>query len=303
MKIKKETFEKIMLGILTFILIVYIIFSLCFLCLYNISEKFLNKKNVTDFISDINIIDVLKDELGSEFNQITLIEEELTNIGITEEGLTEFMNSEDVKQFNSDLLNNIFSRISNDGNYQINTNEVNELIEKNIDELQSHSELSKEQIKDKLNSKLPNLIEKMNKVIDKICDKLENSEKFTKYQNYLYMSINLLDIIYSDIVCALIIFILITFIALLVFIRKNIYKSLKWLTTSFIIPSILLFTLGCIISNIKIDSVLVNNILDIVIRKLNGWSLIYTSIAVVFIVINLIMYMVKDYKSKKARIK
>ena len=62
MKNKKEKIEKVILGILTFVLIVYISFSLIFLSLYKTSEKFLNKKNVSEFIDDINIIDVLKEE-------------------------------------------------------------------------------------------------------------------------------------------------------------------------------------------------------------------------------------------------
>lgn len=299
MKNKKEKIEKVILGILTFVLIVYISFSLIFLSLYKTSEKFLNKKNVSEFIDDINIIDVLKEELGNEFDQIISIEEELKDIGITQEGLTEFVNSEDVKQFSGDLITNIFNKISDNQIYQINTEDVNKLIENNVDKLQINSSLSEEQIIDKLNSKMPSLISKMNEIIDKVCDELENSELFNKYQEYIDMSVNMLDIIYNNVIFYLIIFIIFTFIALLIFIRRNIYKSLKWLSISFIVPSVLLFILGYIIDNIKINNILVNNILNVIISKLNTYSLIYISVATLFVIINLVMYMIKNYKSKK----
>ena len=121
MKIKKEGVEKIILGILTFILIGYIVFNLIFLSIFSISKKFLNKDNVLEFINKIDIMTIIKDELGNEFDEILSIENEFKNIGITTEGINEFMNSTDVKNFSTKVASNVFEKIINNNldNYYI----------------------------------------------------------------------------------------------------------------------------------------------------------------------------------------
>ena len=63
MKIKKENIEKLILTILTFLLIIYIGVGL-------IIFSFFNKDNVYDFVNKIDIVSILKSELGSELNFI-----------------------------------------------------------------------------------------------------------------------------------------------------------------------------------------------------------------------------------------
>lgn len=302
MKIKKESIEKTILGILTFILICYIAFNLLFLSMFNISEKFLNKNNVVEFINKIDIIAIIKEELGNEVDEFLSIENELKNIGISTEGINEFINSTDVKDFSTNIVSDVFEKVINNNlnNYYIKNTDITNLIENNIDKLQINSTLTESQILDKISSKVPDLVTNINKLIDKLCEKLETSELFTKYQRYIYMSVDVLDIMYSDIVYFLVIFVFISFVALLIFIRKSIYKSLKWLSVSFITPAILLLIFGYILINyISINNILIDNIISIVYKYINIYSLIYALIAFIVIIINIISYFIKRKHQQK----
>ena len=221
MKTKKESIEKIILGILTFILVGYITFSLMFLCIFNISEKFLNKNNAIEFINKIDITYLIKDELWNEVDEFLLIENELKDIGVTTEGINEFMNSTDVRNFSTNVVGGVFNKIinNNSDNYYIQNNDVTNLIKDNIDKLQTNSSLTQTQMLNKLNNKVPDLVTNVNKLIDKLCEKLENSEILIKYEKYINMSIDVLDIVYSEITYFLIIFIIVSFIVLLIFIK------------------------------------------------------------------------------------
>lgn len=301
MKTKKENMQQIILGILTFILIIYITCNLIFLSIFNISEKFLNKYNVLDFVNKIDIITIIKDELGNDVEELLIIENELKDIGITTEGINEFINSDDVKSFSSNIVEGVFEKIINNGlnNYYVQNYEVEDLIENNIDKLQTKSSLTQDQILDKLDSRVPNLVTNINKLVDKLCEKLETSEIFTKYEKYLNMSIDMLSIIYSDITYILIIFVLLSLIILLIFIRRNIYKSLKWLSISFIIPGLLIFIFSYLLINkFIIDNVLINSIISVIVSSLNTYSFVYLLIGIIIIIVNIIMYYIKKGKNK-----
>lgn len=301
MKTKKERLEKIILSVLTFVLIGYITFNLMLLCIFNISEKFLNKDKVEELINKIDIITILKDELGNEVDEILLIENELKDIGVATEGINAFIDSPDVKNFSTNVVSGVFDKIINNNldNYYIQDSDVSNLIENNIDKLQTNSSLTQSQILEKLNTRVPNLVSNINKLIDKLCEKLETSELLVKYQEYVNMSINVLDIVYSGITYFLIIFTLITFIALLIFIRRDIYKSLKWISISFVIPGLLIFILSYfLINKFIIDNILINNIIKIIVSGLNGYSFIYISIGAIIVIINIIIYFIKKYRNK-----
>lgn len=300
MKIKKESIEKIILGFLTCVLIVYITFNLIFLSVFNISEKFLNKNNVIEFISKIDVISIIKDELGKEAGEFLLIENELKEVGITTEGINEFVNSHDVKNFSTNIVGGVFEKFINNGDtYYVESTDVTTLIEDNVDKLQINSSLTQEQIVKKLDEKVPDLVININKLIDKICEKLETSEMLTKYQKYINISVDTLDIVYSGITYFLIIFTLITFIALLIYIRKDIYKSLKWLSISFITPGLLIFILSYLLINKFItDNTLIKNIISVIVSNLNTYSFIYISIGIILLLINIIIYFISRKKNK-----
>jgi len=283
---------------LTFILIIYISFDLFIISSFNISKRFLNKDNVLEFISDINIVDILKEQFFEEFS---LIEEEFKNVGITSEGLNAFLNSKQVKEFSTDILSNIFENILNNNSEELKLDkkEVNELLVSNIDKLQINSILTEKQLLDKLNSKTEELVSGINNLVNELFNKLKKSDMIKQYESYVNMSVQVLDIIYSDVAFVILIFNLFTSIALLIYIRKNFYKSLKWLSISFMITSLMLFILSYIIKNyINTESLLINNILTIVTNDINVYSYKYILIALLIIVISVIRFFKQKYKQK-----
>lgn len=302
MKIKKDSIEKIVLCILTFILIMYISIGLIIFSSFTISKKFLNSDNVYEFVNNIDIISIFKNELGTELKQFNIIEDELNEIGITTDSMNEFVNSEDVKDLGSDIITNMFDKISNNSNidYKITNDQISELVENNIDKIETKSDISSEQLLNKIENKIPNLVLNINQILDKFYDELSNSETIQKYQNYIYKSINVLDIVYSDFVASLIIFVVSSFIILLIFIRKSLYKSLKWLSVSFIIPTIIFGLISTVIFSFNgIDNLLINSILDIVNKDLIKHSIIYFIISLIFVIINVVAYTIKKYKKQK----
>lgn len=304
MKFNKNL-DKFLLGILTFILILYIASSLVVFSTFNISKKFLNKSNIYQFIDNIDIASIFKGELGNELNEFNIIKEDLNDIGITDEYINQFVNSPDVKKFSNDILINIFDNISNDNNvdYKITNEQLDELVESNITKLETNSNIEETELMNKIKKKIPNIVLNINVLLDRLYDKLENSEFVQKYQSFIYNSINVLDIIYSDIIVNLIFFITISFLILLIYIRKSFYKSLKWISISFIAPSILFGIISTIIySFINVDNVLINNLLNAINKDLIKHSIIYFIISVVFCVINVIMYVIKKYKKKVSNV-
>jgi len=301
LKNRKKTIEKIVLGVLTFTLILYISFVLIFISVFNISEKFLNKNDVTEFINSINITDIFKDKLGNELIEFTQIQEDLLDIGITTEGIEEFINSEDVKEFGIDVVTNVFNKVSdkNNADYKITASQINELLENNINKLKTNSNISEEQILNKIQNKISSLALNINELLDKLFNKLENSHEFKMYQNYIYSAVSLLDILYSGFVKLLISFVIISIVALLIFIRRDIYKSLKWISLSFLLPSVFLGIVSTFIySFINTNNILISNIIRIINKDLIKYSIIYVLISFVFITLNIIIYVIKKYKKK-----
>ena len=129
------------------------------------SEKFLNKDNVLDFVNKIDIITIIKDELGNQVDEFLIIEEALKDIGITTEGINQFINSDDVKNFSTNVVGGVFEKIiNNSDNYYVQNTDVENLIEDNIDKLQTNSSLTQDQILAKLDDKVPELVININKL-------------------------------------------------------------------------------------------------------------------------------------------
>ena len=141
---KKEKMEKLILGILTFLFILYISFTILFISLFNISSKFLNKENINKVIDKIDIVSIIKDELGTNLNEFNIIEEELNKIGISEEGIENFMNSDEVKEYSVNYMNKLFYKLENNKySYLLNESKMYTLIENNYDKFNIDSDISK----------------------------------------------------------------------------------------------------------------------------------------------------------------
>ena len=298
---KKKIIKKIILYILTVILTFYISACLVFFSLFNISEKFFNRDNVYEVINRIDIFSIIKDELGNELTEFDIIQDELEEIGISSSNISEFLETEDVKDFTSKTIVNVMDRIVNkaDVDYKVDDAEVYGLIENNIDKLELADNVDRNVIVNKIQDKIPSLVLNVNKIIDKVCIKIEESDMFQKYQGYVFKSINILDYIYSDIVEFMIIFTILFFISLLIFIRGDVYKALKWIAMSFLIGAILIKGCNIMILLIRIDNSLINNIIKVIDNYLLSYFKLYLAFFSIFVIINIIMYFIRKYESKK----
>ena len=118
-----------------------------------------------------------------------------------------------------------------------------------------------------------------------------------QYKKTINKLLNAFDIIYSDIVNYLIIFVIISFIAMLMFIRLSIYKSLKWIGISFISSSLILclfkFILSYVFNKLNYQYIFNNLVYD-----LDKYCVSYLVVAVVLIIINIIVYIIKKRRGK-----
>ena len=76
---------KVFLGIITFISMIVLIIDLTIYSVRDISEQFLNEKEIRKMVENINVLDLLKDEDGKEIKEVTEIKNELINAGIPTE--------------------------------------------------------------------------------------------------------------------------------------------------------------------------------------------------------------------------
>ncbi len=288
---KSEKLRNMVSNLLTIVLIIYISIGIIFYSLLNISKNYINKDKMQNIINNIDIGSIIKDSI-----EMDNIKNELIDTGLSNETVETFLNSNEVKQFEEEVVTNIVYDILNKGNieYKLSNDEINNLIYNNIAELKTSSTYNK--IADKLEAKLPNLVANANKMLDKISVKLQNSDTFLKYKGYINNLFKIIDVIYSRAVNVIIIFIIISFMLLLVLIKKTAYKSFKWLGLSFIMPGIILKLFSLLLKQIFIETKF-NNIINLIIKDFNRYYYIYLLIGIVLLIINLVIYILKKRKN------
>lgn len=290
---KKENLKKVISNILTIVLIIYISMGIIFYSLLNISKNYINKDKMQNIINNIDISNILKENI-----EIENIKSELIETGLSSETVDTFLNSNEVKQFEEEVVTNIVYDILNKGNieYKLSSDEINKLIYNNIDELKTNGSYNK--IAEKVEQKLPNLVDNANNILDKISTQLQNSNTFIKYKGYINSLFKIFDLIYSKIVNIIIIFIITSFIVLLMLIKNDIFNSFKWVAISFIIPTIILKAFGSLLKQVFIETKF-NKLIDLIAADFNKYSKIYLIISVLLLIINLINYILKKKKAKK----
>lgn len=284
---KHNTLKKIILNILTIILIIYISTSLIFYSLLNVSKNYINKDKMQNIINRIDIASIIKNNVEMEN-----IKNELIDTGLSNKTVETFLNSNEVKNFEEEVITNIIYDILNKGNieYQLSSDEINKLIYNNITELQTNGSYNK--IAKKIELKLPNLVDNANKMIDKISSKLQNSPTFIKYKGYLNNSFKIFDLIYSKFVSFIIICITMSFMLLLMFIKKDMYKSFKWIGTSFVFSSMILIIFSLLLKKMFLETKF-NHLIQLLTQDFNRYEYIYLIIGIIFVVINLTIYIIK----------
>lgn len=289
---KKQKLRTVISNILTIILVIYISVTLVFYSLLNISKSYISKDKMQNIINNIDIASIIKENVEMEN-----IKNELIETGLSNETVETFLNSDEVRQFEQEVITNIIYDILNKGNieYKLSSEEINKLIYNNITELKTNGTYNN--LTEKIELKLPSLVDNANKMLDKIAIKLQNSNTFIKYKGYINNLFRVFDLIYSKLVNMIIIGVIISFIALLAIIQKDIYKSFKYIASSFIMSSIILNLFSLLLKRVFIETKF-KDIIKIIMSDFRGDYLIYLLIGIILIIINLIIYIIKKRKNK-----
>ena len=286
--------KNILVKVIKFILIVFIFINIfAFILLFNtlkVSEKVINKENITEYIDNIDMSKFYTETFSTE------LKEELLKIGISNTSVDNLLTSEELDKFNDSIVNDIVNRILEDNKtpYQIDSEELKKIIEKNIPELNiDQGKINNEidsKIQDNFDSIMPRIIEKTDDAVLKLMNKIQNSEEFMKYKNYFIKLLSIFDILYSKVTYISLTLIIILFELLIIAVKNNIYKSLKLNSLSLLIPGIILILLNKVLNN------LFNNISYIVNTfAINGIRLIM--VAIILIIINIVWYFILKKKN------
>lgn len=298
MKKTKKLLDKILLGVLTFLLIIYLSSSLLFLYTLNISKKYVNKNKIVNIVENIDVSKLFKDSAGKELTQITQIKEELLNIGISDESINELLNSQDVKELSTTAITSSINDILTKDNiqYRFDSKKIEDVLNNNLDELdESSNKYNEEKVKlvKKVNDKI---VESANELIIRLGEKLQNSETIKNYKNSFYKALTILDFAYSSYIYCLISIIIISFMLLIIYIRKSVVKSLKWIGISFGIAALVLYFIKLFINDILSSYINISNILE---KDFNYYINLSVIVFIILTLIGIIIYVIKKCRKKK----
>lgn len=316
---------KVFLGIITFISMIVLIVDLTIYSVRNISEQFLNEKEIRKMVENINVLDLLKDEDGNEIKEVTEIKNELIKAGIPTETVEEFINSEPVKNLTTDILTTTIDYVVY--NKKIETKEISEeeiynFVEKNIYEVAhilkeknvpKSEELTDERINKiliEVKKEVPVIKEQVQEISSQIEEKIKETEQYQTledYKNNLDDAITLIRFIYSDYITNMIITIGIVSIILIIISRFSYYTYLKWVGLSFTISGIILYISSrCI--DLLIDykneipyvfqnlfDTIINDSKSLFISKAN----LYILMGIMLIIANIVIAKIKDNREDK----
>ena len=316
---------KVFLGIITFISMIVLTLDLTLYSIRNISEQFLNEKEIRKMVENINIMDLLKDENGNEIKEITEIKNELVSAGIPTETVEEFINSEPVKNLTTNILTTSIDYVvynKKPETKEINEEEVYNFIEQNIYEVvkvlkennvPKSEELTDERINEVLvevKKEVPVIKEQVQELTNQIEEKLKETEEYKTledYKNNLDNALTLIRFIYSDYITNIIITIGIISTVLIILSRFSYYTYLKWVGLSVTLSGIILYiTSICInlLTNYKNEIPYVfQNLFDTIINDSKSLFVkeanIYILMGVMLIIANIVIYKIKDKKEDK----
>ena len=316
---------KVFLGIITFISMIVLIIDLTIYSVRNISEQFLNEKEIRKMVENINVLDLLKDEDGKEIKEVTEIKNELINAGIPTETVEEFINSKPVKDLTTNVLTTTIDYVVYDKKpetKEINEEEIYNFIEQNIYEVvrvlkeknvPKSEELTDERINEVLvevKKEVPAIKEQVQELTNQIEEKIKETEQYKTLEDYkknLDNTLTLIRFIYSDYITNIIITVGIVSILFIVISRFSYYTYLKWVGLSFTISGIILYISSrCI--DLLIDykneipyvfqnlfDTIINDSKSLFISKAN----LYILMGIMLIIANIVIAKIKDNREDK----
>lgn len=318
---------KIFLFILTMIFSIILLADITIYHTRDITTKFISEEQIKKSIDNINILDLLKDENGNELEEITKVKQELVNAGLPVEIVEQFIESEPVKNFTSEVISETVDYIFYEKEPEIlstfNEEKIFIFLETNMElivtELQQHNIPKSELLtKEKQQEILVNLKEQMPVIkenIDKITSSIEESIKSTDeyqdvmdYKNKLEQTLSIIRFVYSDTVTNILIGIGILCIIFIILCSASLYRYLKTLGIISLISGALFYVISFGIDYLKtyINEIpyIFHNLFNLFINDskqlyLNN-AITYSIIGVVLILLNIIIwYILEKVEDKK----
>lgn len=317
--------SKVLLFILSIIFSIILIVDIVAYNTRDITSKFISEEQIKKCISNINILDLFKDENGNELEEITKVKQELINVGLPVETVEAFINSEPVKQATTDVTMLVVDYIFYNKQietFKIEKEQILTFVEQNmnviVSEMQEHNIPNSDLITDEKQEKILSVIEEnlpiIEENINKITATLEETIKGTdeyqeviEYQNKVEEILNIIRYIYSDAITTILLVIAIVCIIGIIICRLSPYCYLKWLgIISLLSGSILyLFNIGIDKLNMFANEIpyMFKNLYFMFINDskqlfINN-SIPYFIISTILITLNIIIYYILDRREDK----
>ena len=317
---------KFFLSVITFVLVIVLTITIYVGNVLLISENYFKEDTIKKIVSSVNIADLLKDEDGVEIPPVTELKNELVNAGIPVEVFDKIVESDEIQNMMSSLLLTTTDYIIYDKEFnipKINSDQIYVFVEDNIDDvvriMQENnvpdSELLTEekqtQILSTLKTELPVIEEDINEMLKEVETEIKSLDEYQKaqdYKNKLDNGLAIVRFIYSDTVKLILISIIIVLVLLIMLTRRSIYKSLKWIGFSLLLAGGLMYMSGFLLPYVKemfISDIpylfvnLINTIFDNMGSLFTRNSMICLPIGLVLIVLNIIIYSIKEKNENK----
>ena len=318
--------SKILLFILTIILSIVLITDNIVFNVREITSQFISEEQIKKSINSINILDLLKDENGNDIQEITYIKQELVNTGLPVEVVEEFIESEPVKNFTSEIVSasvdyifynkqpEIINSFNADTLYNfVETNMsviAKELQEKNVPKSELLTEENQQKVLTNMKEVMPVIEENIRKVTTTLEEQIKGTNEYQdmlEYQRKVEEALNIIRYIYSDTVTTILIVIGVFCIIGIILCSLSFYKYLKTLGIVSLICGTILYVAGIFVDKLNIYVIeipyifqdLYNLIVNDSKQMFINSSIPYFIIGVVLIIINIVIYFILDKREDK----
>lgn len=278
---------KIVINILKFIIMLILVVCILFFGIKNIIlSTIMDKDYVLNKLEETNFYSGTYELVESGF------ENYIAQSGLEEEVLNNICTEEKVKNDIGIIINNIY----NGTNEEIDTTEIANNLNANIDKLDVRTSQNKSAL---------------DKFVQQICTEYKNTILNTKYENTIHEILNKTTNLLEKLQTIVTIVTIISVICLILLNIKNISKLVGNLGTVLLSSSItILVAINLINANINISAIkLFNNvfsssivtILQDILSKINKFGIIILITSIVIILINAIINFVKSNKYEKMK--
>ncbi|MGM9877499.1 MAG: hypothetical protein ACI33S_02510 [Bacilli bacterium] len=302
--------KKLLMGILTFLCMLVVFSVMVIFSIKKASEGFLNEKELQNMINNIDIMNILINT--NEFDEINFIKDNFIDSGIDEETIDAFITSTPINNYVKESLNKQIDNILNGKDERVFTKDsiynflelnmsliVEELQEKNIPKSEKLTKENQEKILNKIKLKLPKIEEKILSIGDRL-NSLLNLNYNINIKNIIYI----IKLFYINIIDFLLILLFILYVMGIVITRKSFIKSLKWIGLTFISSGVMIYVVNKLLIKLQSNIELLPNILIDFIKTtflniisiLKDYATLFILFGILFILIELIIYLIKKYK-------